>query len=98
MYLDHVDENNKRIRVWRGDPEPLVRVAIDKKFYAKYPLLNGIELYQDTYFNTRQTERLIEELRRFADELEPKAKKSIDDLIGFLQENELHHYFRFVGD
>jgi len=98
MFLEYVDADKNRIRLWGGDPEPLVRVAVKKEFRDDYPLLNGIELYQDTYFNTKQTERLIGELRRFREEVEPRAREVIDGLIGFLKEREIHHYFRFVGD
>ena len=98
MYIEHIDENSKRIRIWEGDPEPLAHTVAAEEFRDTYPLLSGIELYQDTYFNTRQIERLIKELQRFKKEVQPDAHEQVNSLIDFSEKIDTHQYLRFVGD
>ena len=98
MYVEHTDEQGKRLRIWEGHPESLMHTFIEEKFRDDYPLLNGIELYQDTYFNTKQISRLIEELRRFKGELDLQVHDEVDSLIDFSKKIDMHGYLRFVGD
>lgn len=72
---------------------------------ARYPLLSGVDEYDDTYFNSRQSARLAQELESItADDsgvdLRPTAE-AIMELAGLLRPapgRPHHRRLVFVGD
>jgi hypothetical protein len=72
---------------------------------ARYPLLAGVDEYDDTYFNARQTARLIIELKTLADHtVEQSVKETALALLELNAQLESapgrpqHRQFIFVGD
>jgi hypothetical protein len=81
----------------------LCAVAADDP--AQYPLLSGVDEYDDTYFNARQSVRLGQELKLIAadgsDSDLREAAEAISLLVGLLQpapRRPHHRLLIFVGD
>lgn len=98
MYIEHVNEDCENLSIWDNNPDDLVATFVKYRNTDKYPLLSGIEQYQDTYFNTAQITILIKELANFKMEFQDDVKQQIDDLIDFAKKIDIHEYLRFVGD
>lgn len=98
MHIEHINERRERIEVWNGASERLIPTFVKHRDPDKYPLLSGIEPYQDTYFNTKQIVDLVNELNNFKAEFKDDVKQQIDDLIKFAKKIDIHEYLRFVGD
>ncbi|GAA4606242.1 hypothetical protein BJY16_005729 [Actinoplanes octamycinicus] len=72
---------------------------------ARYPLLAGVDEYDDTYFNSRQAERLIAELKALAvehpDEKVTEAAAPVIALAELLRAapgRPHHRQLVFIGD
>ncbi|MFG1906099.1 hypothetical protein [Kribbella sp. NPDC048928] len=65
-----------------------------------YPLLNGVDPYSNTIFNTRQMRRLRLEAERLLDgPLSDDERESLEQVVEFCREgNRVHRFLWFVGD
>ncbi len=65
----------------------------------KYPFLNGIDPYGDTYFNLYQSPKVIGELENLKREnVTESVLKEINDTIDFLKKVEQGISAKFIGD
>lgn len=101
MYVTKKSEHeiSKNLSTWKGNPEGLIRAVISLNDSNKYPLLNGVALYEDTYFNTQQTKELINELKKLRMVLaEQEGLDEINELTKFAETVELGEFLYFCGD
>ena len=109
MHLEYCDESLNRISTWDQFPDSLIRsiheLNAESDNDIKLPLLNGVGLYQDTFFNTRQLKMILTELELFKKITENKEAQSVaDSLIEYINTVDLDDvenmgiYLRFVGD
>lgn len=98
MYIAKQGEDKSNKVVWEGNPEGFIR-SITPEEFDEFPVLRGIALYEDTYFNSQQIAGLIEELKKlqvkFSDQ---KDKDELESLISFASTVELQEHLVFVGD
>lgn len=71
----------------------------------KFPVLNGVALYQETALNTRQLKIVIDELEKFQQtHNNEEAQKIAHDLVGYIRSIDLDDtdnmdkFLVFVGD
>lgn len=98
MYLAKQTEDQSNKSTWDGDPEGFIR-SIKPDEFNQYPLLRGVALYEDTYFNFQQVKDLIIELenlrKKFSDE---QDKEDMASLIDFAKTVDMQEHLVFVGD
>jgi hypothetical protein len=62
-------------------------------------LLQGIDPFGDTVFNSKQVIRVINELNILKTSLNIESStKLIDEIIGYLKKITEHQYLKFIGD
>ena len=105
MYLQTENEYEKKELVWDGNFDFVHRIYYlliekDKNYSKDYPYLDGIDMYDDTVFNSIQTQKLIEELKTLCDIHidNEEDKERIDNLIEFLSGVSSGTFVRVVGD
>lgn len=98
MYVIKQKEDSSDKVVWEGNPEGFIRsITSNKK--NKSPLLRGIALYEDTYFNSQQTKDLVNELNNIKEKIsDQKEKKELESLITFAQTVDIQEHLVFIGD
>ena len=94
MYVKKINEKNENILTWEGNPEQIVRSAQSENIGV---LLQGVDLYQDTYFNTKQLAMLRSELVALSSKF-TDAEKDVTSLLNFISKVTIEEYLVFVGD
>lgn len=98
MHLIKQNEDQSDKVVWQGDPEGFIR-SVKPEEFAEFPLLRGIALYEDTYFNSQQIKDIIAELENFKKKFsKEKDRKDLDDFIEFAKTVDMQQHLVFVGD
>ncbi len=70
------------------------------KLQDKYPLLRGVDYYDHTYFNHRQSSDLAAELEKLKSEpnVTPSLSEQINKIVKFISRVGDLQYVHFVGD
>lgn len=96
MYAIKQSENKEK-KIWDGNPEGFVRL-VQTLVKTDYPLLSGIALYEDTYFNHQQIPMFITELKRLLIIIKPEDKNEVQNFIDFASAVELGEHLIVIGD
>jgi hypothetical protein len=93
-------ENEKHDELFRSDINfvDILNTVHEIDDKNKFPLISSIDPFGLTTFNFIQVPYLKYELKKLADNLTVEGRKSVSELLLFLEKIERHKYLVFVGD